>query len=162
MFNKVKFCIYFFLSTLILTSSFTLSAKEICERDVAGKYQFSGFSNSLDGAGTLGQPQSQAVVGQLVFNKDNTGMITFADLVVIINGQIVNLKRENVPFTYTLGPQNGYGVAVVQDFPSPGVNPTFSISFKKHKGKVVGFSQLVSENNLPTARWTLIQGERFN
>lgn len=135
--------------------------KRIKESDVVGTYQISGFSNSLDGPGTPTQPQSQSVIGQLQFFKHGVGRIVFVDFTVVVGGQIFNNHFENIPFTYSLGPINGQGVAVVPDFPVVGTNPTFSMSFKMRNGKVVGFSQLVTASTTPTSRWTLIQGERF-
>ncbi|MGZ3633674.1 MAG: hypothetical protein ACXU9U_03155 [Parachlamydiaceae bacterium] len=137
------------------------SIKTIKAKHVAGTYQISGFSNSLDGSGTALQPQSQGIVGQAVFYSDGTGILPFVDLVPIIGNNIVDVHQENVQFTWTLGPINGYGTVTLQNFPGPGLFPTFAVSFKLHHGHVSGFSLLTTSNNIPTARWTLIQGDRF-
>ncbi|MGZ3633673.1 MAG: hypothetical protein ACXU9U_03160 [Parachlamydiaceae bacterium] len=155
------------MTAALLMSSSALSAdsskcpKRIQPKHVAGTYQLSGFSNSLDGAGSVADPQSQGIVGQGVFNSDGTGTLTFVDLVPIIGNNIADIHQENVAFTYTVGPLNGYGTVTLQNFPAPGLYPTFAVSFKLHKGKVEGFSLLTTSNTIPTARWTLIQGERF-
>jgi hypothetical protein len=135
--------------------------KTIKAKHVAGTYQISGFSNSLDGSGSPSDPQSQGIVGQGVFYSDGTGILPFVDLVPIIGNNIVDIHQENVQFTWTLGPLNGYGTVTLQNFPAPGLFPTFAVSFKLHDGDVVGFSLLTIGNNIPTSRWTLIQGDRF-
>ena len=50
----------------------------------------------------------------------------------------------------------------ISDFPTPGSNFTFSLAFKKHEGKVVGFSQITTSDTAASPRWTLVQGERFD
>ncbi len=167
--NLLKKFAGFFAAVALLTSPVLISAechhhehRNITGDDVEGYYQTSGFSNSLDGIGSPTQPQSQATVGQARFFDDGTGVITFVDLVVIIGGDLVDIHQENLPFTYTLGPINGQGTVTIPNFPVPGLVPVFAISFKKHDGKVTGFSLLIIDNNVPTSRWTLIQGERFN
>jgi hypothetical protein len=156
------------MTAVLLMSSSALSAsssqkcpKRILPKHVAGTYQLSGFSNSLDGTGSAADPQSQGIIGQGVFNSDGTGTLTFVDLVPIVSNNIVDIHQENVAFTYTVGPLNGYGTVTLQNFPAPGLYPTFAVSYKLHKGKVVGLSLLTKSNTIPTARWTLIEAERF-
>lgn len=136
--------------------------KTIRNQDVAGYYQISGFTNSTDPTVNPLEIQSQALVGQVRILKNGTGSIRFIDLITIVNNQAVNTHLENVPLTYTLGPINGYGVVSLPNFPTPGVNRELTVSFKMHEGKVTGFSQLVTDINVPTSKWSLIQGERFN
>jgi hypothetical protein len=83
---------------------------------------------------------------------------------VIIGGGLVDIHQEGVAFTWTLGPINGYATATLIDFPAPGIDPTFAVSFKLHHGEVTGFSQVIINNGAATSvtpRWTLIQGDRF-
>lgn len=157
----------FFASPFALSASHSCGCqpiKPLTYKDVAGTYQLNGFSNSLDGSGTLLQPQSQAAVGQATFNKDGTGNLNFIEFVVIVNDNITRISRTDVPFTYSLESGNGFGTVTIQDFPAPGLNPKFALSFKRHKGKVKGFSQVTIENpGVPsTARWTLLQGKRYS
>lgn len=136
--------------------------KSITFASVAGTYQINGFSNSFPGATSLIPAESQAAVGQIVFNKDGTGVVTFVDFTVILaNGTFTSTHFTDVNFTYTLGPINGYGTLTLQDFPISGVDPVFAISFKKHHHKVEGFSA-VTTGNTTSSLWTLLQGERFN
>lgn len=131
----------------------------IRRKDVVGTYQFSGFSNSLD---TSTSPQSEALVGQLVFNRDGTGTISFVDQTAIVTGNLSNSLLTNLPFTYTLELQNGLGTITVPNFPGSGVTTTFAVSFKLEGCKVTGFSMVTSASTAnPTPLWLLIQGVRF-
>jgi hypothetical protein len=134
----------------------------ITNSDLAGTYQFSGFSNSTDGVGSPVFPQSQAVVGQAIINADGTALITFIDLTAVINNQIVHIHRNNVLATYGLGPVNGQLTIQIFDFPAAGANPVFTASVKTNCGKVTGFSFLTALNSVPTRLWTLVQAERIN
>ena len=136
--------------------------RTITNRDIAGTYQFSGFSNSTDGVGSPAAPQSQAVVGQATINADGTALIRFIDLTAVINNQIVNIHRENVLATYGLGPNNGQLTIQIFNFPEPGANPVFTASVRTECGRVTGFSFLTALNSVPTRLWTLVQVERIN
>ncbi|MCE2983378.1 MAG: hypothetical protein LW832_07415 [Parachlamydia sp.] len=134
----------------------------ITNEDVVGTYQVSGFSNSRDGAGTFLLPQSQAAVGQLTFFEDNTGVATFLDLVVVVAGQVTHIARTNVPFIWSLdNAVNGRGFVQLFNFPTPGSNPTFVVSFRQENGCVTGLTGVTAANS-STGLWTLLQGERFN
>jgi hypothetical protein len=164
----------FLAATAFMTNPVDLSAKhhsssscehqihQITFQDVSGTFQISGFSNSLDGIGSPSQPQSEGVIGQAAFYTNGTGFLNFIDFTAIIAGNISNIHEVGVPFTYTVGPLNGYGTVTIQNFPVPGQNIEFALSFKMHKGKVDGFSMLNILENVPSSIWILLEGNRFN
>lgn len=157
----------FLLAATVLASPLSISASEDCckgfikKKDVAGTYQFSGFSNSSTPA--IGVPQSDAIVGKLTLNCNGTGVLEFVDYVTRESGGTLDpIHRTGVPFTYTLGPINGQGTIILPNFPSPGDLLTFAVSFKSHKCRVTGFSALTTSSTINGGQWTLIQAERFN
>jgi hypothetical protein len=150
-----------FASPMLLSAKHHSSSHEnehhcITYKDVAGTYQISGFSNSLDGGGTLLQPQSNASTGQLTLYKNGMGVLNFVDAASIVNNTLQSLHLEGIEFTYTVGPIDGYG-AINFTSPFPG---TGAISFKKHEGKVVGFSSITTSQ--PGSLWGLLQADRFD
>lgn len=132
----------------------------ICKKSVAGTYQISADSNSFPGAPL--NIEAQAATGQVILHKDGTATVPFVNFTVVTTGgTIVSTPFTNVTGTYTLGPVEGQGYLTLNNFPSAGANPVFALSFKRHEGKVVGFSAVTTVNTTSNLV-TLIQAVRFS
>ncbi len=147
------------LTFACLASPLNLMADHlITNKQVAGTYQLSGFSNSFPGA-PLGV-ESQALVGQVTLNNDGTGVVNFGNFTVVdILGNVSTFPLAGVQLTYVLG-EDGQATFTLLNFPVAGANPQFAVSFKKRCKRVTGFSGVTTVNTTSNLV-TIFQAERF-